>query len=311
MNAKKPKIVVTQDLDLFPDQVNRLNELGEVKIYNDLAKDYDAWLKRIEGFDVICTGRFGFKQKIYELKDVFVSLPFVGTGGIDTDKTNARNVTITRSPGCNKDAVSEWVVMMLLACLRRLPHYMNVLDLPKGQMPPRDKGASHSSVSILGAGNVGSRVGKICKSLDMEVHYFHRGDNLEEIVENADVVVDALSLNPTTRGLLNKNFFSWLKPDAYFISVTGGEIFDTDALIAALDANKLAGAALDAGGVQTGDSYDPYYQRLARHPKIIATPHIAAWTKRTSRVSNDMMIDNVEAWLKDKPINVIGASDSK
>lgn len=40
---------------------------------------------------------------------------------------------------------------MLLALVRRLPHYMNVLDLPKGVMPPRDKGASHSSVAIMGA----------------------------------------------------------------------------------------------------------------------------------------------------------------
>ena len=304
------KIIVTQELDLFPDQLERLHTLGQVTVYNVLAESYDAWMDRAQGFDVICTGKFGLKQKIYELKDVFVSLPFVGTGWIDTHRTTANNVTISRSPGCNKDAVSEWVIMVLLALLRRLPHYMNVLDLPKGAMPSRDKGASHSSVTILGAGHIGIRVGKICEALDMNVHYFRRGDELQQAVKDADVVVNTLSLNPTTKGLLNKDFFSWLKPEAYFVSVTSSEIFDADALIAALDTNKLAGAAIDCGSIQVGDSYDPYYRRLARHPKIITTPHIAYNTERTSRVSNDMMIDNVEAYLKGTPINVVGAGDA-
>lgn len=305
-----PKIIVTQELDLFPDQLERLHTLGEVKVYHDLAGGYDAWLDRIKGFDVICTGKFGLKQKIYELKDVFISLPFVGTGWIDTEKTTANNVTISRSPGCNKEAVSEWVIMMLLALTRRLPHYMNALDLPKGVMPPRDKGVSHSVVTILGAGHIGMRVGKVCEALDMDVRYFRRGDDLQQAVKDADVVVNTLSLNPTTEGLLDKEFFSWFKAEAYFVSVTSSEIFDADALITALDTDELAGAAIDCGSIQVGDSYDPYYQRLAKHPKIITTPHIAYNTERTSRVSNDMMIDNVEAYLKGTPINIVGATDA-
>lgn len=47
------------------------------------------------------------------------------------------------------------------------------------------------------------------------------------------------------------------------------------------------------------------YRRLAKHPKVMATPHIAYNTERTSRVSNDMMIDNVEAYLKGAPINIV------
>lgn len=303
------KIIVTQELDLFPDQLERIHTLGEVTVYHDLAENYDAWLERVQGFDVICTGKFGLKQKIYDLKDVFISLPFVGTGWIDTQKTTANNVIISRSPGCNKDAVSEWIIMMMLALLRRLPHYMNVLDLPKGVMPPRDKGASHASVAILGAGHIGARVGKLCEALDMEVCYFRRGDDLRQAAKDADVVVNTLSLNPATERLLNTDFFSWLKSEAYFVSVTSSDIFDADALIAALDAGKLAGAAIDCGSIQVGDSDDPYYRRLAKHPKIIATPHIAYNTERTSRVSNDMMIDNVEAYLKGTPINVVGAND--
>lgn len=302
------KIVVTQDLDLFPDQLERLKTLGKVKVYNDLAESYNAWLERVQGFDVICTGKFGLKQKIYELRDVFISLPFVGTGWIDTKQTTANNVVISNSPGCNKDAVSEWIVMMTLALLRRLPHYMNALDLPKGVVPLPDKGASQTSVVILGAGEIGRRTGKVCEALDMKVRYFNRGDDLHQSVQNVDVVINTLSLNSTTKDLLNNDFFSWLKPDAYFVSVTSSSIFSVDALIDALDTNKLAGAAVDCGSIQVGDSSDPYYQRLAKHPKVIATPHIAYNTQRTSRVGNDMMIDNIEAYVSGKPINVVGTT---
>jgi glycerate dehydrogenase len=311
MNQDNPttRIVVTQDLDLFPDQLERLKTLGEVKVYNDLAEDYDAWLDRVQGFDVICSGKFGLKQKIYELEDVFISLPFVGTGWIDTTQTAANNVVISNSPGCNKDAVSEWIIMMLLAVLRRLPRYMNALDLPKGVIPLPDKGASQVSVAILGAGDIGLRTGEICEALDMNVCYFRRGDDLHQAVKDSDVVINTLSLNPTTKGLLNEEFFSWFKPGAYFVSVTSSGIYDIDALTAALDTDKLAGAAIDCGSIQVGDTSDPYYQRLAKQPKVIATPHIAYNTERTSRVGNDMMIDNIAAYLNGKPINLVGATD--
>ena len=60
------KIIVTQGMDLFPDQIERLKTLGEVKIYNDLAKTSEEWLERCNGFDIIVDAIFGtgFKGKI-------------------------------------------------------------------------------------------------------------------------------------------------------------------------------------------------------------------------------------------------------
>lgn len=72
------KIVVTQSMGLYPDQVERLGKLGRVVFYNDKPATAEEWLKRCKGADIICTRKFGLKDKIYELSDVFVSLPFVG-----------------------------------------------------------------------------------------------------------------------------------------------------------------------------------------------------------------------------------------
>ena len=76
-------------------------------------------------------------------------------------------------------------------------------------------------------------------------------------------------------------------------------------MLGALDKGILAGVAHDAGGIKVGDTADPFYQKLLKHPKVLVTPHIAYNTDVRARVSYDMMIDNVEAWIKGKPINLL------
>ncbi|MFC2143627.1 hydroxyacid dehydrogenase, partial [Candidatus Aenigmatarchaeota archaeon] len=93
------KIVVTQKLDFYPDHVERLKSLGDVKIYNDMPKSHDDWLKRCKGFDIILSGKFGLVQKYQKLKDVFISVPFVGTSWADRDILKKNNITVSTSPG--------------------------------------------------------------------------------------------------------------------------------------------------------------------------------------------------------------------
>lgn len=299
------KIVVAQNLNLYPDQIKRLKKLGKCTFHDTIPKTPNEWINRVKDADIICTGKFGLKQKIYELKDKFISVPFVGTGWIDKTKLTERNLAIARSPGCNRHAVSEWIIGMMINLCRKLPRYINTLDIDVKKTDLRTNGLKGKKVCILGKGNVGSRVGTVCEALEMNVIYFKRGDNLIKTVSNADIVIDCLSSNPTTEGILNKNFFNSLKKGSFFITVTGRKIYDTDAIIEALDKNLLSGAAMDAGSIRTGDVEDPYYKKLQSHPKILATPHISYNTDVTSRIGNGMMIDNVEAWIKGKPINLV------
>ncbi len=300
-----PEIVVTQNLELYPDQIERLKSFGDVTFCHDLAKSSEEWLEQCQGADIICTGGFGLKQKIYEIKNSFFSLPFVNVSWIDKKKIKQNNVTVSYCPGCNKDAVSEWIIGMMLNLFRNLPKFINVKDLPKGKIPDFTLGLTGKKVAILGKGNVGSRVGKICQAFDMNVVYFRRGDDLLNCVKDADIVINCLSSNPTTWGMLDKNFFNSLKRGSYFISPSDEKIYDVDALLDALNNGILSGIADDAGGVRAGDCYDPFYARLSNHPKVLATPHIAYQTDVTAKVANDMMIDNIEAWLKGRPINLL------
>lgn len=299
-----PKIVVAQNLGLSADDIQRLKELGEVVVFDDLAKSPEDWLKRCEGVDVICTGKFGLRDKIYDLQNVFIAVPFVGIGWIDKEKIKERHITVANAPGCNKDAVAEWIMYMMLNLFRRFPIFLNAKERQWGDLPDPTNGLTGRTVAILGKGNIGIRVGTICEAFDMKTRFFSRGDNLLEAVRNADIVIDCLSLNPSTRGLLNRAFFQSMKHGAFFITPTGKEIWDVDALLEALDQGILGGAATDAGNVQVGNIEDDFYQRLLHHPKMLVTPHIAYSTDVTNQVGGDIMISNVEAWLNGKPTNL-------
>ena len=76
-------------------------------------------------------------------------------------------------------------------------------------------------------------------------------------------------------------------------------------MIEAVNSNIIAGCAIDPAGIVIFDTKSETYLKLKNHPKIIVTPHIAFHTDMTTRVANDIMISNVEAWIKNKPINLV------
>ncbi|MBD3362781.1 hydroxyacid dehydrogenase [Candidatus Dojkabacteria bacterium] len=298
------KIVIAQELDLLPEQERRIKALGETTIYHDFARNEDEWFERVKVADFICSGKFGLKKKIYDLKDVVLSLPFVGVGWIDKNKIKERNITVTYCPGCNKHAVSEWVIGNMINLFRNMMHLNKIKDMTTRQNV-RTLGLYHKKICILGKGNIGKKVGKISKSLGMNVEYFTRGDNLKEKTKNSDVVINCLSLNQTTKNLLNKDFFDSLKRNSFFITVTSKNIYDTDAMLDALEKGVLAGIATDCAHINVGNAQDEYYKQMIDNPKIIATPHIASRTDVTDKIANDMMIDNIENYIKGNPINIL------
>ncbi len=298
------KIVVTHPMGLSSAQQARLARFGEVT-YHDTHPNPNEWVERCQGFDIICSWITGLREHYSQLHDVFISVPFVGVSSfLDSQIVANNHLTISNSPGSNRHAVSEWITYMLLYAMRQIHPYINITTPVSLPLPTSSVGLAGKNIIILGRGNIGSRVGDICQALGMHVTYFVRGDNLVDKVKDAEVVVDTLSSNPTSRGLLNQAFFASLKKGAIFISVTVGNIVDFDAMIAALDSGQLSFVAHDVMDIKPGDTTNPIYQKLISHSRVIATPHISAFTAVTNQLGNDMMIDNIEAYLDGKPIHV-------
>lgn len=298
------KIVVPQDMAFYPDQIERLKSLGETTIYNDIPTP-EEWLERCKDADIICTGEIGMETKGYKLKNKYFSLPMVGTGWLNLPKLKNGGNSLSNSPGCNKEAVSEWIIGMMIHLLRNFDQLIRITDTPKEEIFKISPGLAGKNVTILGKGNIGSTVGKICAALSMNVTYFRRGNDLLEKVKDADVIISYLRAEASTKNLLDKNFFNSLKKGSYFITITASSVYDIDAMFEALDKGILAGVADDSAGMPVTEADNPYYLKLISHPKVVATPHIAYNSKATARKANDIMIDNVEAWIKGNPINIV------
>ena len=301
---KKPNIVVAQEMYLSHQDKQRLQSLGNVKFYSSIAKTNNNWLKRVKNADIILSRKHGLTENFLELSNVFISVPFVAINWMNVNKLKKRNIKVAYSPGCNKHAVSEWIIGMMFNLVRKFPEFTNISDL-SFHTEKVTLGLKDQQVTILGYGYIGKQVEKICQALEMKVVIFKRKDNLFQKVKNSLVVINTLSSNSSTHGLIDLKLFKTMQKGSYFITVTSNKIYDSDALIKALDIGHLAGAASDAGSITPNDSHDPYYLKLQKHPKILATPHISARTKNSYQTSNNIMVKNVEAWLKGKPINLI------
>ena len=114
------KIVVTHDLGLSPENVKRLESLGDVTVYNSRPGSGDEWLERARGADIICSGIPGLREKYQELNNIFISLPLVGYSYLDKEVLINNNIKVANSPGCNKDAVAEWITGMIVNLLNVL-----------------------------------------------------------------------------------------------------------------------------------------------------------------------------------------------
>lgn len=300
------KIVVTNNQDFTKGQKQRLDGLGDVT-YHDSLPSGEEYLDRIKGADIICSGTAGLQDSYGQLKNVYITVGFVSVAFVDLDVLKSNGVTISNAPGINRHAVSEWIIFMMIYLARDMGGYVNsTKEFRKdGGLPSLNRGLADRKLTILGNGHIGNRVKEVAESLAMQVTVFKRGDDLTKSVVDADIVVDVLSSNESTRGLLDASFFNSLKKGTDFITVTRQEITDEEAMFKALENGTLNKVATDAGGILVGDTDDEYYKRLLAHPNIICTPHISYSSEMSSTLGNDTMIDNVEAFVNGNPQNIL------
>jgi phosphoglycerate dehydrogenase-like enzyme len=121
------RIVVTNDQYFTPAQKSRLDSLGDVTYYHTLPRDGDEYMERVEGADIICSGTAGLIEAYDRLKNVYVTIGFVSAAFVDLDVMKKNGVKISNAPGANQQAVSEWIMWMILSALR-LPYCQGLLN---------------------------------------------------------------------------------------------------------------------------------------------------------------------------------------
>lgn len=211
----------------------------------------------------------------------------VGYDSVDVDAATRRGVPVCITAGANRQAVAEHVFALLLASARRIPE--NIRNLADGrweQLTGRElKGAT---LGILGLGSIGKAVATIGRVFGMDVvaydPYFDeefaaanavRRADLDAVLEESDFVTLHLFLDDSTRNLLDARRLSLMKSDAIVINTARGGIIDEDALVDAVTAGVIGGAALDVFAEEPLSPTSP----LLHTPGILATTHVAGATR--------------------------------
>lgn len=298
------RIVITQPIGFNEEQIYELKQLGEVTSYDTISKDTSEWLDRVKDADIICSNNYGLDDGWSELKDVYITYPFVTTAFWDFDLMRERNILASNSPGCNQIAVTEWIVAMMLNYSRQFPGYIGTTKID-GPIPPKTKSIYGKSACIIGKGKIGTRAGNALEALGMHVEYYTRGDDIEEKIKKADFVVDCLSLNPSSENFYNEEFLNRVKRGAVLVAISPNGTQDFEAIKNALESGQLQHFITDNAASLIFDVNDADYKALLEFPKTIVTPHIAAYSDNTLETASQMCLDNIKAYLAGKPTNLV------
>ncbi|HSB36290.1 MAG TPA: phosphoglycerate dehydrogenase [Thermoanaerobaculia bacterium] len=211
----------------------------------------------------------------------------VGLDNVDVKAATERGILVVNAPSGNVVSAAEHAVALLLALLHRIPEAQ--VSLKSGEWK-RTKFVGTElqgkTVGLVGVGQVGSRVATRLKPFGVKLLAYdpyvtpERAEELgvtpvtlEALLAEADVVSLHTSVTPETTGLLNEARLGLMKAGAFLVNCARGALVDEAALVKALDAGKLAGAALDVFSVEPPKDFT-----LMKHPKIVCTPHLGAST---------------------------------
>jgi D-3-phosphoglycerate dehydrogenase len=219
----------------------------------------------------------------------------VGVDNIDTEAATRHGIMVVNSPTGNIVAAAEHTIAMLMALARHVPSANSSMKAGKWEKS-RFLGVEvrHKTLGIIGLGKVGKEVASRAQGLDMRVIAFdpyvsqEHADKLgvvmlsmEEVLQQADFVTLHTSLTggpQGTRGLIGARELTLMKPGARLINCARGGLIDEEALLHALNENRLAGVALDVFS-QEPVRDDAILRQVLAHERVIATPHLGASTE--------------------------------
>jgi lactate dehydrogenase-like 2-hydroxyacid dehydrogenase len=201
----------------------------------------------------------------------------VGIDNLDLQAARERGVVVTNTPGVLTNATAEHTIGLMLALLRRIPEGDRSLrrhdEWEWGPDFMIGESLEGKELLVVGPGRIGRRVAELAEAFGARVTYAGRGDDLHALLGTADVVSLHCPLTPETRHLIDADALNRMKPTTVLVNTARGLVVDEAALVAALRASSLAGAALDVFEHEPAVS-----QELLTMENVVVTPHIASAT---------------------------------
>ena len=238
-----------------------------------------------------------------------ISIMGVGYDGVDVAAAKARGVTVTHTPNVLNDDVADLAIGLMLCAARQLPaaeRYVRSGQWLKGPMPLARK-MSGARLGLVGMGRIGQAIAQRAQAFGMQIAYHTRSPkagvpyayhaDLLSLARDSDFLVLITPGGAGTRHLVNAQVLQALGPKGILVNVARGSVVDEVALIEALEAGVIGGAALD---VFEDEPRVP--QRLIDLPQVVLVPHIGSATGQTRQAMADLAFGNLREHFAGRPV---------
>lgn len=277
-------------------------------------------LERVKNMNIIITKELPLgRDLIAQLPSSVHLICEAGTGynNIDIAAAREKNITVCNVPGYSTEAVAQLVLTFILNFSASLTLQQTMIKRGEFdnftkylQVPHRE--LQNKTLGVIGSGSIGQQVAKIALSLGMHILVYSRTPkkwedphmqsvSLEELLGKSDFVTIHCPLTADTKHLIHRDRLELMKPTAFIINTARGPIINERHLIEALQAKKIAGAALDVQDPEPPALDNPLFSM----ENVILTPHIGWKCLESRQRLLHLLALNIESFMKGNPINVV------
>jgi phosphoglycerate dehydrogenase-like enzyme len=281
---------------------------ARIDVFNDHLANTDAVIERLLPYDIVCVMRERTPLRRYSIERLPNLKLIVSTGprnaSIDLEAAAERGIKVMHTGYFGHPTV-ELTWALILASARHIPTEAAAVRNGGWQQSIGDD-LSGKTLGVIGLGNLGSRVAKVGLAFGMQVIAWSQNltaetaaaagatrVSKEELLRQADFVSIHLVLSDRTHGLIGVDELALMKSTARLVNTSRGPIVQEAALIQALSAGKIAGAAIDVYDTEPLPAEHPYRKLKG----LLATPHIGYVSRGLYERFYRDTVSNILAWL--------------
>lgn len=294
---------------------------GDVEIvtFTEHLATVDEAATALDGFDIVVT----LRERVPFPAELFARLPrlrlLVASGMrnsvIDFDAARRHGVEVCGTASSSTPPV-ELTWALLLGLARGIVPEAEALRTGGPWQSTLGADLHGRTLGLLGLGKIGARVAQVGLAFGMDVVAWsrnltkERADEVgvtlaaskEDLLGSSDFVSVHLALGERTRGLIGAAELALMRPTAYLVNTSRAAIVDTDALLAALNAGTIAGAATDVFDVEPLPADDP----VRTAPRLLATPHLGYVSRANYETYYGQAVEDIRAFLDGRPVRRLG-----
>lgn len=231
--------------------------------------------------------------------------------------TQRPGFTLTNNSGPYDIPIAEFVMATMLGAAKHLGDYQRAQEARRWDKDHDHTELRDATLVVLGLGSIGGEVARLASAFGMRVIAVRRRvdgaavpgvsaivppERLAEVAAEADYLAITAPLTAATRGIVSREVLARMKPSAWIVNIARGAIVDEAALLEALRAGRIAGAAIDAWWTEPMPPESEWWSL----PNVIATPHVSHSSPRVRERTLALFLENLRRWKAREPLlNVV------